>query len=280
MRKLSLAVAVSILGLALVAPGASAVIVWGNNASFGNVTIEAFDLDTGALMQQFLVPNPVAVDGNGRGIAVVGTTIYYTVANSGDIYITDSNTHADLGTLVSTGLGGISCIAYDGTDLWITAYDGTNNAYKYDLSGNLVGTVLGFGNNRDGFEIAGNHIITNNGDAVGPYDLYDLDGNLVQAGFITTNYQPTGITYDGTNYYVSDIFNNAIEVFDSNGVFVRRQVLDGPLPIFGQRLLEDISVLGNVINNPPPGGEVPEPGTLLLFGTGVLGFFGVRRKLS
>lgn len=280
MHKISLAVAVSLLGLALLAPGASAVILWGNNASYGNVTIEAFDLDTGAVLQQFLVPNPLAVSDNGRGIAVVGTTIYYTVADRGEIFITDSVSHADLGTLVNTGLGGISCIAYDGTDLWITAYDGTNNAYKYDLAGNLVGTVLGFGNNRDGFEIAGNHIITNRGDAVGPYDLYDLSGVLVQSAFITTNYSPTGITYDGTNYYVSDIYNNAIETFDAGGNFVSRQTLGLPLPAFGARYLEDISVLGNVVNNPPPGGEVPEPGTLFLLGAGALGLCVSRRKVS
>ena len=253
-------------------------IVWGNNATFGNVTLEAFDMDTGALVDQFIVPNAQAAGDNGRGIAVVGTTIYYSTATLESVFVTDSNTHADLGIAFNTGLPGIANIAWDGTALWVTGYNGSNNAFRYLPDGTLLQTVLGFGNNRDGFEVAGNHLIANNGDAVGPYDLYDLNGILEQAAFIvpqTSN--PTGITFDGTFYYVSDIFGNRIEKFDAGGNFISSTVLGGPFPqTCCGRLLEDLSALGNISSNPPPGGggggpTIPEPGTLFLLGTGLAG---------
>ena len=96
MKRISLVVTAALLGLGSVSP-AHASIIWGNSASSGNVNLEAFDSATGLLVpgQQFLVPNLTARTDNGRGIALLGNTIYYTTANSGNIYVTDALTHAD-----------------------------------------------------------------------------------------------------------------------------------------------------------------------------------------
>lgn len=255
-------------------------LVWGNNATFGNVTLEAFDMATGAVVQQFLAPNPIAVQDNGRGIAVAGNTIYYTTANSGNIYVTNAITHADLGILVNTGLTGIASIAFDGTDLYVIPYNNGTGVFKYTTGGVLIGNLLpGFGgNSQDGFEIANNNIIMNRGDAIGPYDKYDLAGNLIQANFITPTFAPTGITFDGTNFFVSDIFNNAIATYDINGAFISHTTLGLPLPPTSSgRLIEDLSALGNVPDNPPPN-AVPEPGTILLMGVGIAGAVFLRRR--
>ena len=272
-----------VVGLSVGAGSAQAsTIVWGNNATIGNVTLESFDMDTGALVDQFLAPNLTARANNGRGIAVVGTTIYYTTANSGNVYVTDSVSHADLGIAFNTGLGGVANLAWDGTNLWVTSYDFTNNAHLYLPNGTFVKDVIGFGNNRDGFEVTQTNLIANRGDAVGPYDLYDLNGNLVTAAFITPNTgHPTGITFDGTNYYISDIYSNQIEIWDASGSYIRTQVLGGPAPQSGYgRLLEDLSSLGNITSNPPPGNgtTVPEPTSLMLLGTGLAGLAWRRRK--
>jgi len=136
---------------------------------------------------------------------------------------------------------------------------------------------------RDGFEIAGDHIIANRGDGVGPYDLYDLNGTLITADFIDptpflAGGCDTGITFDGTDYIISSpancgagsAFNNLL-VFDLAGDYVRTVTLTGPLPPDGIRLLEDLSSLENVPSNT----AVPEPATLTLTALGLAGV--VRR---
>lgn len=50
---------------------------------------------------------------------------------------------------------------WDGSNLWVSAYDGTNNVYKYVLSGKKLATVPAFGNHRDGLEVLTSGIIAN-----------------------------------------------------------------------------------------------------------------------
>jgi hypothetical protein len=272
-------------------------VIWGNSASGGNVNLEAFNITSSGvatLSQQFLVPNLTAKNDNGRGVAVLGNTIYYTTANSGNIYVTDAITHADLGILVSTGFQGIANVATDGTYIYASDYQTSSGVVnKYDTSGNLVGTVnVGTGFGRDGFEVQNNPnisggaltFISNRGDLTSPYDVYDSSGSLLISAFIDPAADgfgtgQTGIAYDGTNYFVSDIFNNRLFEYSGTGVYTQTIDLSGiPNPHTG-RLLEDLSAVGNTINNPPPN-TVPEPTSLLLLSTGLagIGLAAWRRK--
>jgi DNA-binding beta-propeller fold protein YncE len=117
------------------------------------------------------------------------------------------------------------------------------------------------------------YLISNRCDAFcGTYDVYDLNGNLVTSNLFTTpNGEGTGIAFDGTNFYVSNIFGGQVWEYSSGGVLLNTLTLSG-YPNGFAPLVEDLSfnyqqVLGT-----------PEPGTLVMLGTGVLGLAGVIRR--
>jgi hypothetical protein len=232
---------------------AQAINLYGNNYSSNN--IDVIDPNTGALIHQC-----TPAKGNGRGIVVVGTVAYFTVANSNNVYKIDINTCADLGIAFSvTGSTGLSTVAYDGTNFWIGDYSGTNNAYYYSPTGTLLKTIsLSMCSSYcDGLEYFNGKLISNRGDIVGPYDVYDTNGNLLTPNFIDTSLVsglgPTGIAFDGTNFYVSDIFRAQAQVFDgTTGAFIKTVVYSGGA---GSPGIEDLSFdYQQVLPTPTPGG--------------------------
>jgi len=210
------------------------------NASFGNPHIQAYDLDTGVAVADFVAPNKDANRGraNGRGIALVGTTLYYSLADTPNVYKTDTVTHADLGIAFSTPLApGINSLAWDGTNLWLVASQPSDpnipaddKIYKYSPTGALLDTLVltrpaNSNLARDGVEITPFGIVADRGSV--PYDLFDFSGHLIQAALITASFRTTGIAFDGTNYIVSDAVNARLAVFDTAGVFLRSVALSG-----------------------------------------------------
>jgi hypothetical protein len=252
-----------ILGLALAsavtAPGAQALVLWGNSAG-GSITLEGFDPTTGAVVHQFSEGG-----GNGRGVVVVGNTIYWTRVGDGNLYKADATTGAPLGS-IATGQSSLATIAYDGTNFWLGDYSGTSKAYHFNLSTGMVDKTISLANcqgNCDGLEFfqrgATGFLISNRYDGgfggANTYDIYDLNGNLVTPGFITGHVTSgnTGIAYDGTNFYISDIFNNSVSEFNGvTGAFMQTITLGGPIPS-GGRELEDLSFdYSQVIPVPTP----------------------------
>jgi hypothetical protein len=236
--------------------------VWGFNASFGNPHIQAYDLTTGVALADFVAPNQDANRGraNGRGIAVVGTTIYYSLADTPNVYVTDTLTHADLGIAFTTILTpGINSLAWDGSSLWMVASQPNNpsaqddNVYQYSLTGKLLRTLVLTrppNNNlsRDGLEVTPTGIVANRGSV--PYDVYDFNGNLIKPVFITASFRTTGIAFDGTNYIVSDVINGRLATYDTSGNFVRSVALTGAAIPFG---IVDLSAVSSQTGLPPQG---------------------------
>ena len=227
--------------------------VWGFNSSFGDPHIQAYDLDTGVASADFVAPNKDAQRGraNGRGIAVVGTTLYYSLADTPNVYKTDTVTHADLGIAFTTPLSpGINSLAWDGANLWMVASQPQNQVapqddkvYKYSPNGALLQTLVlprPANNNlvRDGIEVTPTGIVADRNSV--PYDLFDFSGHMVKPAFITAAFRTTGIAFDGTNYIVSDAINGKLATFDSAGTFLRSVVLTGAAIPFG---IVDLAVI-------------------------------------
>ena len=238
---------IRVIGAALVmvaAPGAGALTLYAN--AVGGHGVDAINPTTGALIK-----NCPQNKGNGRGVVIVGNTVYYTVANSNSVYKMDFTTCADLGVAFSVaGASGLSTIAYDGANFWIGDYSGTNHAFLYSPSGTLIKTVslINCSDFCDGLEFFNGKLISNRGDNINaPYDVYDLNGNLLTAAFITPTLGAgvTGIAFDGTNFFISYLGLGQVGVFDgTTGAHIR----DMTVPVAGY---EDMSFDYNVVIGPP-----------------------------
>lgn len=229
-------------------------LIYGDSA--GSNRIDVINRDTGALIRSC---NPAK--GNGRGMVVVGNIAYFTVADNGNVFKIDINTCADLGIAFTVaGASGLSTIAYDGTNFWIGDYSGTNKAYYYSPTGTLIKTITlaNCTSFCDGLEFFNGKLISNRGDAVGPYDVYDTNGTLLTPAFINFSADTTGIAYDGTYFYVSLVHGSKIKVFDgTTGAFVR----DMPLTNGSGFLIEDLST--DYAQRQDTGGNPPPPQVVL-----------------
>lgn len=263
-----------------IASATTATTVWGNSAGNG---LYEYDLTTGNLLHAFDPGSAFGGAWNGRGVVQVGSTLYLTNAASNAVYKMDATTGASEGVAFSiAGASGLSAIAYDGANFWVADYSGSNKSYLYSPTGVLLKTIsltncTGF---CDGFEFFNGKLIENrfDGGFGGPnqYDIYDTNGNLLTSAFFTsTSSASTGIAFDGTDFWTSNIFDGSLSHWNgTTGAFIGNLTLQHPS--FGNFEIEDLSVnYSQVISN------VPEPPALGTFGLGVLliGLFaGLRNR--
>jgi len=252
--------------------------IYGNNATGGTDYVFKIDPTSYAVVDTYsnLTGN------NGRGVVVVNGTMYYTNPSSGNVFSYDTATHTNNGVLFNiAGSSALSAIAFDGTNFWVNDYAGTNQAYLYSTAGTLLKTIhlanaVGYS---DGFEyfVQGStpSLIANRADGccTNPtyYDVYDLNGSVVKAAFITVADDATGIAYDGTNLLISHIFASSISKYNgATGAFIGTTTITGAPSGFGVEI-EDLSAdYAIVLNTPPP---VPAPATLGLILLGILLLF-------
>jgi hypothetical protein len=272
-----------LLGVFFALPSANATIVYGNGATFGPDNVYQWNVDIAAGTSTLLrTYNSVGLqpNGNGRGVVVVGNTMYTTDSGTsfeGDnhIYMTDVTTGASLGSFTTTipGTVNLSTLAWDGSQFWSSQYIGGGNAYRFGTDGIVTKTIdLGGYDAKDGMEWFNGKLIANRGDTVPPYDVYDLDGNLLTSSFINPGHGSTGIAYDGT-YFLTVANFTSLDVWDGSGAFVKNIRLDGSF-----NPIEDLSV--DYAQRADTGGDgVPDGGSMVaLLGSTLVGLCVLRRR--
>jgi DNA-binding beta-propeller fold protein YncE len=253
----------------------AAPIIYANNA--GAPKIDVIDAATGLVTNSFTINGGA---GNGRGVVVVGNTLYFTLANSGTVFTHDLISNTEGVAFNVAGSTGLSTIAFDGANFLIGDYSGTKNAYDYTPTGTLLSTIS-LGNCSsfcDGLEFflqAGQpRLISNRGDTQSPgiYDIYSTAGTLLQAAFITVAQNGRGIAFDGTNFIIAG--SNTLSTFNgTTGALISTQT------IAGTHNFEDLSVDYTLVLPPPSG--TPEPSTFGMLGGGLAGLlYVVRRRKS
>ena len=282
-----LVLASSAAALFLARPAYADTIVYANSAGGSGVQIFSVNVAAGTetLIGSISEGGTGLASGNGRGVVVVGNTLYYTDADSPNVYSYNLLTHTNNGVLFTVaGSSGLATMAWDGSSFWLGDYSGTDHAYNYSTTGTLLGTIDlskcgevhqgGIPGFCDGLEYANGNLVSNEGDGGfgGPsqYDVYSTSGGSpIQTGLITTTYGATGIAFDGTNYFVSDIQHDRLGIYDATGAFVKFIALaDG----HHTNAIEDLSVDYNLVLN-----TTPEPSVFILLASGMLGVLGVTR---
>jgi len=257
--------------------------IYANNAGFGPDIVYKIDLTTGGNV----VANYDVSSGNGRGVVVVGNIMYTTNADSNNVYAYDLTANASLGVQFTVaGASALSTMAFDGTNFWIGDYSGSNKAYLYTPTGTLLKTIslANCTGNCDGLEYiaaGGGELVENRGDDVGPYDVYDTNGNLLTTEFINSSsacggQESTGIAFDGTDYFISCF--NKLGMYSSTGAFISDITVGAGGTSGDGTLIEDLSADYKVTLAPPPPTGAPEPFTLSIFGAGLAGAAAMRRR--
>lgn len=162
---------------------AAPLLLYGNNAGSGADSVNSYLVNTTTGTGTF-VKNYQPSQGNGRSIVVVGNVMYTTVVGDSHIYKTNVLTGAPLGA-INTSLTSFSTLAWDGRHFYTTDYAGSNKGFELSSSGVLLKTLTfaNAGGSMDGMEYFNGKLIVNRGDADGIYDIYDLNGHLLQADF-------------------------------------------------------------------------------------------------
>ncbi len=217
--------------------------LWMMNANgvfdFGRTVVEAFVPDPLAPTQ--LVNIDFVNGGTTRGFCVFGGIVYHTQSASSNIGTFDASTGETIGGK-AIGVGVLRQLAYDGKYVWagynaepqkllrLTRKLVVVDSIEFGSAGGLVDVSQQI----DGFTVFNGFVLLcrrNVGAAATEtkFHLYNTRGQLVHMNFIVASGRHTGVTYDGTYIYTSNVDSDLIHAWNpDNGEEVTSFALPNP----------------------------------------------------
>lgn len=199
------------------------------------------------------------------------------ISNYFTSYSAEQGALADTGSIGNT-YGTLSLTAQSGLNVFSIDAAQLNNAHTFNITGGADSVVV-------------INVSTSGGTASLNYTGWNYSGGI-SPGDVLLNYpDATNITFTSSNY-VNILAPSATATF--NGGRITGNFIVGSLSGTGQVNIGHFSHGGSVPTTPPGGGgggggggpgggsgnEVPEPMSIVLFGTGLIGLTGMRQRMK
>lgn len=248
-------------------------LVWGvNPGSNGNelVNIDAF---TGAIIKSYSLSGMIGANDTEIGLAGYADTLYYSNANqaNGTITMIDPANGGNKGAFTVSGgweIDGLGYYANDDGSWLYTSGCSVDDVHRY-VAADGSNPSFYWSNINDPRAMAGDNggRIFTYGNVAGDWGIYEINplSNVPASLFASSpSRNITGMAFDGVYLYMSDT-SNMLYTMNLSGVIVSSLELN--------YTLYALASTEGTENKP-----VPEPATILLLATGLIGFAGSRRK--